>query len=50
MWLCGPDGIPMEFFEALISDIDDSEESSENNIISSIFKCLKALIIRIWNS
>jgi len=38
----------MEFFKALIHC--DSEESSENNSnISSVFKCLKALINRIWN-
>jgi len=46
----GPDGIPMEFFKALILSKDDSEGSSDNNInISSGFKCLKALINRIWN-
>jgi len=47
---CGPDGIPMEFFKALIPCKDDSEGSSDNNSnISSGFKCLKALINRIWN-
>ena len=47
---CGPDGIPMEFFKALIPCKDDSEGSSDNNNnISSDFKCLKALINRIWN-
>ena len=45
---CGPDGIPMQFFKALIPGKDVSEESSDNNsIISSGFKCLKALINRI---
>ena len=40
----------MEFFKALIPGKDYSEESSENNSnISSDFKCLKALINRIWN-
>jgi len=28
---CVPDGIPIEFFKALIPRKDDSEESSENN-------------------
>ena len=47
---CGPDGIPMEFFKTLIPCKDDSEESSDNNSNnSSGFKCLKALISRIWN-
>jgi len=37
---CGPDGIPMEFFKALIPCKDDSEGSSDNNSnISSGFKC-----------
>jgi hypothetical protein len=46
----GPDGIPMKFFKTLIPGKNDSEESSENNSnISSGFKCLKALIYRIWN-
>jgi len=45
---CGSDGIPMQFFKALIPGKDVSEESSDNNsIISSGFKCLKALINRI---
>jgi len=40
----------MEFFKALIPGKDYSEVSSENNSnISSDFKCLKALINRIWN-
>ena len=40
----------MEFFKALIPSKDDSEGSSDNNSnISSGFKCLKALINRIWN-
>jgi len=47
----GPDGIPMEFFKALISGKNDSVESSANDSnISSIFKCFKALINRIWNN
>ena len=47
---CGPDGIPMEFFKALIPCKDDSEGSNDNNSnISSGFKFLKALINRIWN-
>ena len=47
---CGPDGIPMEFFKALIPGNNDSDESSENNNnISSGFKCLKVLINSIWN-
>jgi len=47
---CGPDGIPMEFFKVLIPCKDDSEGSSDNNsIFLSGFKCLKALISRIWN-
>ena len=47
---CGPDGIPMEFFKALIPCKDDSEGSIDNNSnISSGFNCLKALINRIWN-
>ena len=46
---CGPDGIPMEFFKALIPCKDNSEESSENNSnISSGFKCLKAFINSIF--
>jgi len=48
---CGPDGIPMEFFKALIPCKDDSEGSGDNNSnISSGFKCFKALINCIWNS
>ena len=40
----------MEFFKALIPCVDDSEGSSDKNSnISSGFKCLKVLIIRIWN-
>ena len=40
----------MEFFKALIPCKDDLEGSSDNNnYISSDFKCLKALINRIWN-
>ena len=36
--------------KALISGKDDLEESSENNRnVSSGFKCLKAIINRIWN-
>ena len=47
---CDPEGIPMEFFKALIPCKNDSEESRENNSnISYGFKCLKALINRIWN-
>ena len=30
---CNPDGIPMEFFKALIPGKDDLEESSENDSI-----------------
>jgi len=47
---CGPDGILMEFFKALIPGKNDSKKFSENNSnISSGFKCLKALINHIWN-
>jgi len=48
---CGPDGIPMEFFKALIPCKDDSVGPSDNKSnISSGFKSLKALINRIWNN
>jgi len=44
---CGPNGIPMEYFKALIPYKDNSEESSENNSnISSGFKCFESLINR----
>ena len=47
---CGPDGISMEFFKALIPGKDDSEEYRENNSnITFGFKCFKALINSIWN-
>jgi len=43
-----PDGIPMEFFKALISGKNDSEESSENNSYTTYgFKSLKGFINRI---
>jgi len=45
---CGPNGILMEFFKALIPGNNDSEELSQTNSnISSCFKCLKAIINRI---
>jgi hypothetical protein len=45
-----PDGIPMKFFNILVPDKDDSEESDEHNkIIFNIdLNCLKALINRTW--
>jgi len=44
---CGPDGISMEFFKALIPAKDDSEESSENNRkwIDLLFKYNLILIL-----
>ena len=48
---CSLDGIPMEFFEALIPSKSDSEEFSKNNCnILSGFKWLKSFINRIMNS
>jgi len=40
---CGPNGIPMEFFNALIPGKDDSEKSWENNIIEKV-------VIHHWNN
>ena len=39
----GPDGIPIEFYKALISDIDNDESTSPG------INCLHMLFNRIWN-